>query len=173
MALNKGEKAIVEAVGGMLQQDAKLGLALHGQDKFYGHTNTDHYSQFRWEGIDDLFTLKVSGSPFRDSLTSAFYAVHSHKYIDSPTFKLSLDKEMKARAIPAHVREECLKHVDNIVEDISAKKPSEQDAGWNPNLEGIVDVTTNAHDRKAKDTEPFTGGGPAPDGKHDLGGQIS
>ena len=168
MALNKVEKAIVEAVQGMLQQDAKLGLGLHTGPTGFEKT-TDHYSQFRWEGIDDLFTLKVSGSPFKDALTSAFFTVHSHKYIDSPTFKLSFDKEMRARAIPTHVREESLKHLDNIIEDLSAKKPSELDAGWNPNIADIVDVTSNAHDRKAKATEPFTGGGPSPDGKHDIG----
>lgn len=168
MALNKIEKAIVEAVSGMLQQDARLGLGMHDGPTGFGKT-TDHYSQFRWEGIDDLFTLKVSGSPFKDALTSAFFTVHSHKYIDNPTFKLSFDKEMRARAIPTHVREESMKHVDNIIEDLSAKKPSELDAGWSPNLADIVDVTSNAHDRKAKMTDPFTGGGPAPEGKHDIG----
>lgn len=168
MALNKIEKAILEGVHGMLQQDAKLGLSMHDGPTGFNKT-TDHYSQFRWEGIDDLFTLKVSGSPFKDSLTSAFFTVHSHKYIDNPTFKLSFDKEMKARAIPTHVREESLKYVDSIIEDLSAKKPSELDAGWNPDLAGIVDVTTNAHDRKAKMTEPFTGGGPSPEGKRDIG----
>jgi len=171
MALNKTEKAILEAVNGMLQQDVKLGLSIHNGPTGFGKT-TDHTSQFRWEGIDDLFTLKVAGSPFKDALTSAFFAVHSHKYIDNPTFKLSFDKEMRARAIPTYVREESLKHVDNIIEDLSAKKPSELDAGWNPNLKDIVDVTSNAHDRDAKMTEPFTGGGPSPDGKHDLGKQI-
>ena len=168
MALNKIEKAIVEAVNGMLQQDAKLGLGMHTSPTGFGKT-TDHYSQFRWEGIDDLFTLKVSGSPFKDALTSAFFTVHSHKYIDNPTFKLSFEKEMKARAIPTHVREESLKYVDAIIEDLSAKKPSELDAGWNPNLADIVDLTSNADHHKAKMTEPFTGGGPSPEGKRDNG----
>jgi hypothetical protein len=171
MSLNKTEKAILEAVNGLLQQDVRLGLSIHNGPTGFGET-TDHTSQFRWEGIDDLFTLKVSGSPFKDSLTSAFFAVHSHKYIDNPTFKLSFDKEMKARALPTHVREESLKHVDNIIEDLSAKKPSELDSGWNPDMKGIVDVTSNADHHDAKATEPFTGGGPAPDGKHDLGKQI-
>lgn len=164
MALDKKEKAILEAVSSMLDQDAKLGLAIHKGPVGFEKT-TDHHPQFRWEGIDDLFTLKVSGSPFKDALSSAFYAVHSHKYIDNPTFKLSLEREMKARAIPSHVREESLKYVDGIVEDLSAKKPSEQDAGWNPNLADIVDMTSNADNRKAEHSEPFTGGGPAPEGK--------
>jgi hypothetical protein len=167
MALNSTEKLILEAVAGMLQQDAKLGLSIHTGAVGFNKT-TDHHSQFRWEGIDDLFTLKVAGSPFKDAATSAFFAVHSHKYIDHPTFKLSFDKEMKARAIPTAVREDCLKHVDNIVEDLSAKKPNEQDAGWSPHLAEIVDITSHADTRTAKMTEPFTGGGPAPDGSRDM-----
>ena len=78
MALNKNEKALLEAVASMLKQDAKLGLPLNNE--------TSHASQFRWEGIDDAFALKMAGSPFADSVHSAFFAVHSHKYIDNPSF---------------------------------------------------------------------------------------
>lgn len=163
MALNKHEKAILEAVEGLLQQDAKLGLSIH-KDK-----EVSHLSQFRWEGIDDLFTLKVAGSPFKDAMTSAFYAVHSHKYIDHPTFKLAFDKEMSARAVPTAMREQALKHVDAIVEDLTVKKPNEQDAGWNPAMDEIVEMTTKADDRKAETSEPFTGGGPNPEGTRDNG----
>ena len=168
MALNKHEKAILEAVEGLLQQDAKLGLSIHKDAVGYEKT-TDHYSQFRWEGIDDLFTLKVAGSPWKDAVTSAFYAVHSHKYIDNPTFKLAFDKEMSGRAVPTAMREQALKHVDAIIEDLTAKKPNEQDAGWNPAMDEIVEMTSNADDRKAEKSEPFTGGGPAPEGTRDNG----
>lgn len=171
MALNDRERAILEAVAGMLQQDAKLGLAFHTGHIGFGKT-TDHHSQFKWEGIDDLFTLKVAGSPYKDSLTSAFYAVHSHKYIDNPTFKLAFDKEMKARGLSSTVREDAIKHVDNIIEDLSAKSPNEQDAGWNPNMKDLTDITSHTDTRKAKMTEPFTGGGPAPEGDRDIGKPV-
>lgn len=166
MALNKNEKALLEAVGNLLQQDAKLGLAMH-KDK-----EISHLSQFRWEGIDDLFTLKASGNPYKDSLTSAFYAVHSHKYIDHPTFKLSLEKELTARGMPSNVREAAMKYVDAIIEDLSAKEPSEHDAGWNPNMKDIVDLTSNADHRTPKTAKPFTGGGPAPEGDRNNGKPI-
>jgi len=164
MVLKDNEKLILEAITGLLQQDAKLGLAFHNGPTGLNKT-TDHHSQFRWEGIDDLFTLKVAGSPFKDAITSSFFAVHSHKYIDHPTFKLSFDKEMKARGLPSTVREDSLKYVDRIIEELSPKKPSEQDAGWNPAMKEIVDLTSNADNRKMKTSEPFTGGGPAPEGK--------
>ncbi|MEM3000677.1 MAG: hypothetical protein QXP41_00595 [Candidatus Nitrosocaldus sp.] len=166
MALSKHEKTILEAISNMLSQDAKLGLAIHKSLPGYEKT-TDHHSQFRWEGINDLFTLKVSDSPFKDALTSAFYAVHSHKYINDPTFKISFNREMCARAIPHDLRTKCLKYVDDIVNELSESKPSEFDAGWNPNMKDIVDVTSNADKRVAKISKPFTGGGPAPEGSRD------
>lgn len=166
MALNKSEKAILEAVGNLLNQDAKLGLTIHNDKEI------SHLSQFRWEGIDDLFTLKASNSPYKDSLTSAFYAVHSHKYIDHPTFKLSLEKELTARGVPTVAREAAMKFVDAIIEDLSAKNPSEHDAGWNPHMKDIVDLTSNADNRTPKREEPFTGGGPWPKGDRNNGTPI-
>jgi hypothetical protein len=157
MALNKHEKALLEAVASMLKQDANLGLTINNE--------TSNTSQFRWEGIDDAFALKAAGSPFADSMTSAFFAVHSHKYIDNPTFKLSFEKEMSARAIPTYEKDQAIKYLDDMQNELSANKLSERDAGWNPNMEDIVDLTSNADNRTPETSKPFTGGGPAPEGE--------
>lgn len=164
MALNKDEKLFLEAIASMLSQDAKLGLPIANE--------TSHTSQFRWEGIDDAFALKVSGSPFADSITSAFFAVHNHKYIDNPTFKLSFEKEMSARAIPTEEKNQAIKYLEAMVEDLSKSKLSERDAGWNPAMDEIVDMTTNADSRTPKTSKPFTGGGPAPEGERGGKGGI-
>jgi hypothetical protein len=161
MSLNDNEKAIFEAVSNMLSQDVKLGLAIHKGPTGLNKT-TDHHSQFKWEGINDLFTLKIAKSPFRDAISSAFYSVHSHKYVNCPTFKLSLERELKSRGIPTADIELAFKTIDKIVNDLSESNPSEQDAGWNPAIDEIVDLTSNADNRKAKRSEPFAGGGPAP-----------
>lgn len=153
MALNKNERTLLEAVKGMLSQDA---LGMH----FTSDEETSHTSQFRWEGIDDAFALKVSNSPFFESVTSAFYAVHSHKYIDHPTFKLALVSELKNRAVPEVAIAEAVKALDGLINELSAKKPSERDAGWNPQIAEIADMTRNADTREMKRTDPFTGGGP-------------
>ncbi len=153
MALNQNERALLEAVSGLLSQDA-LGM------QYKNDKETSHTSQFRWEGIDDAFALKVSDSPFFESMTSAFYAVHAHKYIDHPTFKLALVSELKSRAVPQVAIEEAVKVLDGIINELSAKKPSERDAGWNPQIAEIADMTRNADTRKMTRPEPFTGGGP-------------
>ena len=155
--MTNDEKAILEAISSLLHQDAKLGLPVENE--------TSHTSQFRWEGIDDAFALKVSGSTFADAISSAFYAVHTHKYIDNPTFKLSFEKEMTARAIPTTERDQAIKYFDTMVEELSKNKLSERDAGWNPQLDEIVEMTSEADTRSAKTSEPFTGGGPAPKGE--------
>lgn len=157
MALNKQEQTLLEAVKGLLSQDA---LGVH----FKSDEETSHTSQFRWEGIDDAFALKVSESPFFESITSAFYSVHAHKYIDHPTFKLALVQELKSRAVPEKAIKEAVKALDGIINELSEKKPSERDAGWNPNIAEITDMTRNADDREPKREAPFTGGGPWVDG---------
>jgi hypothetical protein len=155
--MKKDEKAILEAIASMLKQDAKLGLPVNNE--------TSHTSQFRWEGIDDAYALKTSGSPFADSINSAFFAVHSHKYIDNPAFKVSFEKEMNARAVPTHEKELAIKYLDDIVNDLSESKTSEKDAGWNPAIDEIADMTMHADTRKPEKSKPFTGGGPAPEGE--------
>ena len=162
--MDNGEKAILEALSALLRHNAKLGLPVNNE--------TSHQSQFRWEGIDDAYALKTAESPFSDSITSAFFAVHSHKYIDNPTFKLSFEKEMTGRAIPTPEREQAVKYLDEMVNELSATKLSEQDAGWNPAMDEIVDLTSNADNRTPKASEPFTGGGPAPEGERGGKGGI-
>jgi hypothetical protein len=54
-------------------------------------------------------------------------------------------------------------YLDSMVTDLK-NNPGEQDAGWSPEMEALVDLTSNADDRKAKPSEPFTGGGLYPDG---------
>lgn len=123
---------------------------------------TAHQSQFRWEGIDDTFKLKVAGSPYEDALTSAFSQTHTYKYLDNPTFKLSFEREMRQRAVPTNDISQALKHVDSIISDLN-KNPGELDAGWNSDMESLVDLTTNADNRQAQPLEPYTGGGQYPE----------
>lgn len=130
---------------------------------------TSHHSQFRWEGIDDAFNLKMAGSPHKDAVTSAFYAVHTYKYLDDPTFKLSLERDLRQRAVPDNEIQNAMKHVDTLVTELG-KNPGERDSGWSPNLKDLVDLTSNADSRSPSQDQPFTGGGHWPkDDKNDPG----
>lgn len=153
MALNNNEAALVEAVAGFLRERAILGLPEAPKE-------VAHTSQFRWESVKDAFALKLSDSAFYESLTSAFHQVHSYKYVDHPTFCLALEAELKSRAVPTEEINKAIKVLTSLVEGLSASKPSERDAGWNPQLDEIADMTRNADSRTPKREAPFTGGGP-------------
>jgi hypothetical protein len=152
--MDPNEKVLLEAIGNMLQQKAKLGLAAHDPEE------TSHATQFEWEGLDDMFNIKTQDLTFHDAITSAFQMVHSYKYIDDPRFNMAFEKELEARAVPP---EEIAKSIDVIqtMRD-GLKDGNERSHGWNQDMEGLIDVTTNADDRKMNTSEPFTGGGPAP-----------
>jgi hypothetical protein len=135
----------------------------------HGEKETAHTSQFRWEGAGDAFKLKVVGTPYEDAVTSSFFQTHNYKYLDDPTFKLSFERELRGRALPEKEISSAMTHLDSLISDLS-KNPSEQDAGWNPNMADLRDVTSNADSRTPKSTEPFSGGGLYPEGdKYDKG----
>jgi hypothetical protein len=172
---NPVESKIADALKNLLREDiiseADSTLASMLKDAGLGNAKEEysHNSQFAWEGLDDAFNLKVAGSPFKDSLTSAFMATHSYKYVDNPTFKLSFEKELKHRGLPAREIEKAVGHIDSLLKGFD-KNPGEMDSGWHQNIEDMVDLTTNADSRNAKYTEPFSGGGLYPEGdKYDKG----
>jgi len=124
---------------------------------------TSHLSQFRWEGIDDAFQLKVSDSPHKDAITSAFFQTHTYKYVDNPTFELSFERELRQRAVPQKEVKLAVDSMHELVNELK-KNPGEQDSGWSQIIDDLVDVTTNADNRTAKHADPFTGGGARPEG---------
>lgn len=173
-------KLLVEAVRGYLHDDSALGLGSH-EDK----EENSHTMWFQWENIDDEFAMKVAGSAFYESMTSAFYAVHSYKYLNDPTFGQSLLSELKSRAVPAQEMQMAFKSIEEIIKENGGEMPKyirdygnaiaemdsannsrpqpwqERDAGWNPQIGDITNMTRNADEWEGK-SEPFTGGGPAP-----------
>jgi len=166
--MNKNEEVLLEAIRGMLHQDAKLGLSYHKPP--HDKRESSHFSQYQWEGIDDMFELLVSESKFANSLTAAFFKVHGYKYIDDPLFKLSLEAELRSMGVPTEEKEFALKNIDKILKECSV---CERDAGWNPSMDKLKDVTSNADARKlkSKPEAPWTGGGPNPQPVSRRGGE--
>lgn len=165
--LNEAESKVVNALRNVLKESRVVSEDTTLQDMLDSVKNdseeTSHHSQFRWEGIDDAFKLKVSGSPFEDAITSAFFQTHSYKYVDHPTFKESFLKELTARSVPDKELQNAVKQFDSLVNELS-NNPGERDSGWHPNMQDLVDVTTNADSYNAQHTDPHTGGGMNPEG---------
>jgi hypothetical protein len=94
-----------------------------------------------------MFALKAAESPFHDSLCQAFGKVHNYKYIDDPTFRIAMEKELLAQGIPLKERNKALDIVPAIVDDLKSDEEawSEQNFGFNTELdrESIFGSTTN------------------------------
>ena len=162
-AMNASEKLLLEAVRNMLHQDARLGLAYHKPDQV--KRESSHFMQFHRETIDDMYQLAISESKFADSLTAAFSKVHCHKYIDDPTFKLAMDTEMRSMGLPQEDRDLALKSVDKVIKELV--EGGERAAGWNPRMDELVDLTSNADKHEMSHEPPWTGGGPNPQPERD------
>lgn len=153
--LTQTEKMFVEAIGNMFRNNEDiLGIVKHKENS--------HTFEFQWNGIEDIFALKTAKSPFHEELTRAFRNIHSYKYIDDPTFQISLEKNLTARGIPTEEIQNAIKYSNEIKEELQSQNFQEKESGWNPNIEEIADLTRNADKRTPERKPPFTGGGPWP-----------
>ncbi len=174
MSLSKLEAAIVEATGNFLKENPKLGLSIHPELK----PEHEHGSQFKWSNIGEYFRTLLNGSKcvHVDPICAAFTQAHSYMFIDNPRFELSFRQNMNSApyAVPTTEQDIAIEELRKIVKDLSSEDPGEKDAGWNPDMAGIVDITTNADDRTPKPSKPFSGGGPCPKGgDYSVGNAIA
>lgn len=149
MPLNDTEKLLVEAIGTLLRQDAKLGLAFHDNNESQIHERGFEYLH---EEITDMFAIKAAELDYTDSVMRAFNKIHNYKYIDDYSFMVAMDKEMVTTGVPKKDRDKALKFVKEIVDELREENEhwSERDAGFNPNIEEVTKVN------KPKQTSNFT-----------------
>lgn len=139
MALTKNEKLLSEAINSMLQQDAKLGLAIHDNAEYNPDVNGERGYEYLHGQIDEMFALRAADLIHAESVCQAFRKVHNYKYLDDPTFKTAMEKEMVAQAVPAEERQRALGFVPAIVEELKEERTAwnEKDGGFNPHLDEI------------------------------------
>lgn len=140
--LNKAERMVAEAVETMLQQDAKLGLKMHDStDTRLGET--ERGLEYLHGQIDEMFALKAAELIHADGVCQAFQKTHSYKYLDDPSFKTAMKKEMVAQAVPAEDREKALGFIPAIIKELKEdqKEWAEKDFGFNPALDEIKEMS--------------------------------
>jgi len=151
------EQKLVEAIGNMFNNTAsRLGL---NKDQ---PPEMSHNAEFQWNTIEAMFALKVTDSPFFESLTAAFRDIHSYKYLDDQTFEIAIRKRLTATGIPTEEIEKAIKTITEIRKELGGENFQEKQAGWHPNLDKIADTTTNATTRTPEPSKPWHGGGTAP-----------
>lgn len=140
--LNKAEQTLVEAIDTMLQHDAKLGLKIHDTTaERLGET--ERGLEYLHGQIDEMFALKAAELVHADGVCQAFRKVHNYKYLDDPSFKTAMLKEMVAQAIPATERDQALDFLPTIISELKEDKQSwaEKDFGFNPELDEIKEAS--------------------------------
>lgn len=157
--MERNERLLAEAINNLFKnKESNLGIAQHRPKE------TSHGFQFQWEGLNDAFSLKIGDSAFYESLSAAFKDVHSYRFINDPLFPVSLEKRMTAIGIPIIERKKALKAIEEVKKDWGIDGEMDESlAGWHPQIDEITDMTRNATDRTAENTNPFAGGGPAPE----------
>jgi hypothetical protein len=162
--MNQKEHLLAEAVKSMFNNDPQaLGIVK-------GKPITDPTSRMphQYEYIMDLFALKIADSTFFESIKSAFYDIHSYKFINDPSFCDSFIRRMKAIGLPhEEINKACIA-VEGICEELGAsdwfrgdRNWDEKSAGWHKDLAGIRQVSQDFNQNR-KQEEPYSGGGPAP-----------
>lgn len=142
MALNQNEQLLLEAIQSMLSGKAKLGLAVH--DKKTSIDDESHTAQYLHENIEQQFHLDTADLIHHQSICAAFNKIHSYKYVTDPKFYEAFRNEMQAMAVPKEELEAAIKSWQKVLNEVKggAKKNwVERDAGWHPDLEGIIAVS--------------------------------
>lgn len=137
MALSKTEKMLAEAVETMLQQDAKLGLAIHAPTEKL--SATERGFEYLHNQIDEMFMLRAAELLHAESVCQAFHRIHSYKYLDDPEFRWAMEKEMISTAVPAVERRQALDFLPKIIEELRTEQRewAERDSGFSPYLDEI------------------------------------
>lgn len=142
MPLTQNEQLVLEAINSLLQQDAKLGLAIHTNE----FDSAERGYEYLHGQIDEMFAIKAADLVHAESVCQAFHKVHNYKYLDDPTFKTAMEKEMVAVAVPAEERKKALGFIPSIISELKEERRawSEKDAGFNPRLDEIKSVSKPA-----------------------------
>jgi hypothetical protein len=140
--MTRDESLVAEAIDTMLQHDAKLGLKIHDtDDKRLGEAERGY--EYLHGQIDEMFALKAAELIHAESVCQAFRKVHNYKYLDDPSFKTAMEKEMVAQAVPAEERGKATDFVPAIISELKDDQAewAEKDFGFNPKLDEIKEAS--------------------------------
>jgi len=143
MPLNKKEKVLLEAVQNMLQQDVMLGLSIHKNKEDVEYLSAERGYEYLHNQIDEMFALKAAELVHVEGVCQAFHKVHSYKYLDDPSFKTAMEKEMVAQGIPSEDRVKAVAWIPQIIKELREEQSewAEKDTGFNPQMEEIKEMS--------------------------------
>ena len=142
MSLSEDERLAIEGIKALLNEDVRLGLAIHDKDPYNKEFDAERGMQHLHGNIQDLYRVKAAKLPHSDGVCAAFTKVHGYKYIDDTTFKTAMMKEMVAQGIPEDVRNKAIDLIDDVIKELLDDDIlAEKDSGFNPNLDEVIKVS--------------------------------
>ena len=135
MPLNTDETMLVEALKLLLNRK-NLGLTDEPSESDNGIT-------YLRENIIEQFALDTLSLTHHDGICAAFRKICDARYVTDPTFADALTTEFKSLGVPADEQHKAHEVLDKIVKKIRGERKywNQQDAGWNPNLDEIIDAS--------------------------------
>lgn len=159
--MKNNESVLVKAIQNLFSNDPSLFGIAKGKPEIDNTNCMPH--QYEW--INDLFRLKLNedlgDSPFYESITSAFYDIHSYKFIEDPKFTESFTLRLRSIGVPTEDIKKAISKIKDVVNEV---KNNERSAGWNKELTEIK-KTSQEFNRDLKREEAASGGGPYPPSK--------
>jgi hypothetical protein len=137
--MNSNERLLTEAIQTYLQHKVQLGVPDPPKDWADADTKS---LQYLHEQVNDLFELKSVDLVCHEGVCRAFRKVHNYKYITDPLFEKAMMQEMQSQGICGVEQEKAIGILDTIKEEVSEGDGwHEQDAGYHPDMEGIIAVS--------------------------------
>ena len=134
--MNENERLLVEAIDTMLGKAPHMGVPKPDTDP-----EEEHSARFMHQEIDEMFALKTVDLVHFEGIRAAFSKIHDYKYVTDPKFYPALLQELRSQGIPGEEQQKATRALTDILEELGSKKGwTEQSAGWNPNLEEILEV---------------------------------
>ena len=148
--MKKIEATIIEGIRSF------LGLDHHDYSKI---NRLDLGGQHVQSHISELFKLKAAELVHHDSIVSAFNKTQHNMYLDDPAFAVTFMKEMTGRAVPKPEIENALKYADEVLDKATKEfdSSSTKDAGHNPNLKDIKEVSQPEQPNEFETVKPRKG----------------
>jgi len=180
------ESVLARAIHNLFMDDpAILGIA-QGKPGICDSTNCMPH---QWEWINDIYKIKLidkmGDSPFFESVSSAFYDIHSYRFIEDHKFNEALILRLKSIGVPKQQIQIALDTIQETIDQIKKDRKipkgeefDERSAGWHKNLKAIMAASQQFNKKPTERSEPYSGGGQYPAKKEfsniteDVDGQM-
>jgi len=168
--MNPKESVLATAIHNLFSNDPSVMGIAQGKPGICDSTNCMPH---QWEWINDIYKIKLvdkmGDSPFFESVSSAFYDIHSYKFIEDHKFNEAMILRLRSVGVPKQqiqIALECIQEtIDQVKKECEIPKEEEFDersAGWHHDLKEVMAASQQFNKKPTQRSEPASGGGAYP-----------